>query len=414
MQSGVSILLFCPVFPYPESDGVSFTIMETVRRLFLAGVSVTVLGMHPPEHTPDLKRLPENIKRLADFVSVEINLQITPIERYANFFFDNASLEMNQYFSEGTNRVLMDILDREKFDIIQIEDIRLTKYLPAIRTKHLGKVILRLHNLLSATLPVGRSSKISQAIAKENKKRVQERENKILLSGEVEEIIAINDTLQSTILALFHQAQTLKVPWLKIIPVQTLCVGWEIEVPEITTRTQGIIYTGTLDYPKNLKSFERFLKNIWIPIHNLYPNITLHVAVRSAPASLIENLKGCGGVIEGDIADYYGFLSSKTIMVVPMYEPDGWQKRVWEGMSAGCALVVSPQALAGIPATHGEHLFIAKGEAEFARYIGTLIEHENIAHTLGVHARRFAIQNGKGESGANNRLYQYYQKLSQY
>lgn len=409
------ILIFAVHFPYPERNGYSFTIMETVRRLSAYGAEVTVFGMHNSGESLDLKQMPEEIKAIADYISVEINPEITPVEKYVNFFFSSQSLEMEKYYSQGVEQELVKLLENNTFDVIQLEDIQLSKYLKVIYSKHGGQIILRIHKLPSFALQaaVSRSKgKITESMAKEVKKRMKEQEDGVLLFEDMDYILTTGESDKQYIQQLAQNALKLKKEGIQKTPVKTLSVGWNIPLsPEEPIREKGVIYTGSLQYGPNLSAFSRFFQNIWLPVFKMYPEIRLHIISRVKPEGNIGSLGINEGVIwEGEIADYYGFLRSKTIMVLPVYESDGWQKRVWEGMACGCALVVTPPALDGIRIVHGEHALIAKGEAEFQRYLSTLIEHENIAATIGRHAQEFINQSTQKNLNTEE-LVEFYQKI---
>lgn len=409
------ILIFAVHFPYPEFNGYSFTIMETVRRLSAAGAEVTVLGMHKSGEAFDFTKMPEEVKSIADYISVEINPVITPVEKYVNFFFSSQSLEMEKYYSQGVEQELLKVLENNTFDIIQIEDIQLSKYLKIIYAKHGGQIVLRIHKLPSFELQaaISRSKgKIAVSMANEIRNRMKEQETRVLLFEDIDYILTLGEADKQYIQQLFQNAIKQKVEGINKATVKMLSLGWNISLSgEAPVREKGVIYTGSLQYPANLSAFSRFFQNIWLPVYKMYPDILLHVVSRVKPEGNMGNIGISEGVVwEGEIAGYYDFLRSKSIMVLPVYESDGWQKRLWEGMACGCALVVTPPAMDGVRIVHGEHALIAKGEAEFRRYLGTLIEHENIADTIGRHAGEY-VSRLTSENKTSEEFTGFYQKL---
>lgn len=385
----MNILILTTDFPYPERNGFRYSIMETVRMLYEGGHEVTLMGVTDVSESFRLTELPENYRLWADYYCVELQIIMSKTREYANFFFDKHSLEPEKYNSDVLNAELEKVLKSKSFDIVQVENIILSQYLPLIRQHSTAKVVLRVHQFrypLLEKLHNQANGIIQKPMTREALIRWLQYEWTILTQGFYDKILTFNPDLTQIILSKITELKG------KATSVHTLQIGWDSADlpdvnPEIQRKPQSIVYMGSLNYAPNKSAFISFMHKVWLPLRKHFPEAKLHVAAFAKPQEFDNNWGETEGVHwEGKLDNLYEFLQDKAIMVLPMYNYDGFQQRVWEGMAMGCAVVASPLALGGLAVRHGDNIFIAPDEKKFRFHLGTLLEHPNIALALGKHA----------------------------
>lgn len=393
----MNILFFVSDFPYPEKNGFRYSIMETLRLLHGAGHEITVLAVTDIKSPINIHELPENYRTLADFVCVEIQKDLDVIRSYSNFFFHRHTLEIERYASVAVKTELVKLLKAKKFDIVQLEDVILSQYVHTIRENSEAEVILSVHQFRFSSLQKKlqkAGNTFTKGIAQEALLRWEKYEWAQFTQGIFDTILTVHPDITQQILSKITEAIGQKAGY--YTSVQSARIGWDSAIlpevnTEITRNPHSVVYFGSLSYAPNKAAFISFMTNVWLKLKGQYPDAKLYVAASSKPQEFNSNWGETEGVVwEGKLNNLYEFIQDKAIMVVPMLDYDGFQQRIWEGMAMGCALVASPAALCGIPARHGDNIFIAPNEEKFRLHLGTLLEHPNIAATIGKHAQVFA------------------------
>jgi glycosyltransferase involved in cell wall biosynthesis len=172
----------------------------------------------------------------------------------------------------------------------------------------------------------------------------------------------------------------------------------------------SLCFIGSLDWMPNIEGLNWFLLKVWPLIRVKYPNVTLHVAGRNTPNSLL-NLKMENVTIHGEVADAAEFISSHTAMVVPLFSGSGMRVKILEGMALGKVIISTSMGMEGIDATHKEHLLVADSPAEFVSAVGHCKSQPEIVEKIGQNAIDFV-----GEKFNNKQLavqlYNIYQDMS--
>lgn len=121
-----------------------------------------------------------------------------------------------------------------------------------------------------------------------------------------------------------------------------------------------LVFTGQMDYRPNVEGVCWFVKEVWPPLRQEFPDIRFNVVGRN-PAPAVRRLADAPGIIvTGTVPDVRPYLWNATIAVCPLQVARGIQNKILEAMAAGLPVVATPQAVEGIEARPDRHVRVAQ------------------------------------------------------
>jgi glycosyltransferase involved in cell wall biosynthesis len=384
----MKILLLTKKFPYPAKDGETIAIMQLLKGLAAAQHEVTILSINTLKHFFDLNTLPAEIKSIARFKAVTVDTHPKPLDALVNLFTAE-SYHYSRFFSTAFEQQLIELLQKETFDIIQLEGLYLTQYISAIRKHSNAKIVLRSHNIefqiwerTVATMPFSLKKWYLQL----QTNRLKKFENTMI--PQCDAVVAISDNDKNYIQQIAPQ-----------IPAITLPVGINIQQqlnPEIIAEPFSIVHLGGMDWLPNQEGVKWFLEHVWHLVLAKFPQAKFYLAGRNIPTSFYEK-KYPNYIIDGEIDNAQNYLLSKTIVIVPLLSGSGIRVKIIENMALGKCIVATTIGAEGIGATHNENILLADTQQDFAAAIAKLFSEENLQNTIGKNALTFAHENFNNE-----------------
>jgi glycosyltransferase involved in cell wall biosynthesis len=150
-----------------------------------------------------------------------------------------------------------------------------------------------------------------------------------------------------------------------------------------------LVFTGAMGYYANVEGVRYFAEEVFPLIREQEPRAQLLI-VGSNPTAEVQRLSRRAGIIvTGFVEDVRPYLAAATVYVVPLRIARGVQNKVLEAMAAGCAIVTTPEAVAGLRVVDGEHALIARAARAMAEAALRVMKDERLRTHLGAQARRF-------------------------
>lgn len=160
-----------------------------------------------------------------------------------------------------------------------------------------------------------------------------------------------------------------------------------------TGSSPTILFVGILSFPTNAEAADRLVSTIFPPVKRRVPGAQLWLVGAGAPRWLTARATQVGGVrLIGAVPDIRPYLEEAAVVAVPLRGVGGVPYKLIEAMAAAKAVVASPQAVAGIRATPGKHLVVARTPLEFAQAIARLLADPAARRRLGLAARALVEQ----------------------
>lgn len=377
----MKVLQLCKKFPYPVKDGESLAINALSEAMRDLGVSVHLLAMNTSKHYFDLKELPAHYNQYAQMDVVEIDNQLRWQDAFRHLFTRD-SYHISRFVSDAFAETLRRVLQREQFNVIQLETLYLTPYIPIIRQHSDALITLRGHNV---------EFEIWERIARNTRnplkrwylRHLAQRLRKYELScfGKYDLLAPITQRDLDCYQKLGYEGPSVVTPiGLNPFRYQADYTTYE--------GAPSLAFIGSLDWMPNLEGLEWFLDKVWPGIRQRYPNLTLHVAGRNTPDWMLE-LKNKGLFIHGEVPDAQAFINKHSIMVVPLLAGSGMRAKILEGMVLGRVVLTTSLGLEGIDAQNGKQVFIADTPEQFVEALHLCLSQPQHMKHIGEQARAF-------------------------
>jgi glycosyltransferase involved in cell wall biosynthesis len=155
----------------------------------------------------------------------------------------------------------------------------------------------------------------------------------------------------------------------------------------------SIFHIGALDWKPNQDGLYWFVKNVWNVLNKKNSDLKFIVAGRNAPQNFIDFLIENHVDFVGEIDNSKLFISSHSIMIVPLLSGSGMRIKIIEGMSLGKVIITTSVGIEGIDAINKKHVIISDEPEEIIFNINSLLSNEVEFQEIEKNAFTFAKEN---------------------
>jgi glycosyltransferase involved in cell wall biosynthesis len=377
----MKILQICSKIPFPPKDGGSIAMNILTHGLINAGNQVHVLAVNTPKHFIDDKDIDIEYRKKTNYRSVFIDTTVKPLDAILNLF-TSESYNIIRFKSKAFETVLIEQLQKEKYDLIHLETLWVTPYVDIIRKHSKAKIVLRSQNvefMIWERLAEDAGSPLKKMYLKLLSKRLKKYELSLLNKYDA---IATITELDSVVFKKMGCT----------IPIYHVPFGIDLEKYKMdtsTTEKPSVFHIGAMDWRPNADGINWFLKSVWQNVVAKHPSVKLYLAGRNMPEWMMQ-LKMTNVVVEGEVPDSHKFINSKSIMIVPLTSGGGMRVKIIEGMAFGKTIISTAVGAEGIEYENGKNLLIANTEKEFAEAIEKCLNDSSFSDSVGENARILA------------------------
>lgn len=377
------ILQLCKKFPYPLKDGESIAVTHLSKALHQMGCELTLLAMNTTKHHFDLNKLPVEYSFFKEIYSIDVDTTLNTWDAFKNLI-NRKSYHVSRFESDEFNSKLIELLSKNRYDVIQLETLYLAPYIETIERYSDAIISLRAHNIEHEIW-----ERIIDHHPNNPRKWYLKHLTKQLKKYEIDQfekydlLIAFTERDMSKFRKLGYSNGAITSP-----------IGIELNLyqpKENTNQKTSISFIGALDWMPNAEALHWFLHKVWHKINNRFPDYELHVAGRNCPES-IKSLKTNKVTIHGEVDDSNKFISSHPLMVVPLLSGSGMRVKILEGMALGKVIITTSLGLEGIPATDMENILIADTPEDFLGCFEYLHNHPKEVARIGKNAVQFVSE----------------------
>ncbi|RMD72937.1 MAG: glycosyltransferase, partial [Bacteroidetes bacterium] len=376
----MKILQVCKKFPYPLKDGESVVVTHLARALDELGCEVTLLTMNTTKHYFPVSELPADFDHYRDLHAVRVDNGIHLWGAVRNLF-EGSSYHAVRFQDEAFRRALIALLQRQHFDVVQLETPFLAPYIPDIRRHSDALVVMRSHNVEHEIWERYAANRFwpLRWYLREQARRLKAFELEHLHDYDL--LVTITQRDLDHFRQLGYDGPAFVTP-----------VGLDIRdyVPDIRSfrkKPLSACFIGSLDWLPNQEGLEWLLTRVWPLVLDKAPEARLHIAGRNMPGRF-RQWKQRGVVVEGEVPSATEFINAHSIMVAPLFSGSGMRVKILEGMALAKAVVTTPLGLEGIEASHEREVLLAEAPEAFAQALITLMERPEQALALGERARK--------------------------
>lgn len=393
------ILQLCYKPPFPPVDGGTLAINSVTQGLLQAECSVKVLTVATDKHPCDMARIPDDYKQATQIESVYIDTRIKVFSALAALL-SGTSYHVQRYESSEMKAKLVSALSAQQFDIVHVESIFLTPYLPIIRKYSQAKVVLRAHNvehLIWRQLSSGEKNPLRKWYLRHLALTLEVYERSHINQYDGVICITPNDVVKYCEMGCTR-------------PIVSIPFAIEHEpISDVVEEPNSLFHIGSMDWKPNIEAINWFLSRVWPLVHQELPALKLYLAGRSMPNSLCKS-KTDGVIIVGEVDDARRFISSKQINIVPLLSGGGIRVKILEAMSAGKVVIATSVAARGINYTDGQNILIADTPDDFLRQLKLCVTNPSLVSEIGRNAAKL-IDDEYSLTFQTNKIVDFYKQL---
>lgn len=374
------ILQLCHKTPFPPNDGGSIAMNQITQGLLSKGIEVKVIAVAPIGSESVAKRIPASYIQKTQIETFPIDTRVKPLPAFLNLFTRD-SYNISRFYSKPLATRLAELLQEERFDIIQLEGLFLTPYIPVIR-QHTGTPLLfRSHNIehfIWERLARSAKNPLKKLYMSFLAKRLKTYEMKTV--HQVDGLVAI-----SPLDMHFFNKNGFAQPGITI-PVGVETNDTDQPAPNIEKNT--IFHIGAMDWRPNQDGINWFLESVWPLVTKANPKLRFVLAGKNIPEHFY-HFAGPNVEIAGEVPDAREFMLSHELMVVPLLSGGGMRVKIIEGMAAAKPVISTSIGAEGISCTHGENILLADTPAEMAEAILNSFGNKQEMIQMGRQAKAF-------------------------
>ncbi|MEI6681462.1 MAG: glycosyltransferase family 4 protein [Bacteroidota bacterium] len=372
----MKILFLCNKSPWPPREGAPMAMNMLIEGLLEAGHEVKVLAVNSFKYNISIDDIPAGYRERTGIELLDVDLRIKPADAFFNLF-TTESYHVKRFISAAFRKRLQAILLETTYDIVQLETLFMCPYIDTIRRYSAAKIVLRAHNI---------EHRIWQRIAGETRNPVKKwylRHLAMTLKTYEEHIVTRVDGVAAI-------TPTDEKYFRKLQPVCT-AIAFGVDPEKYPVHPGQVEYPslfslGSMNWIPNVEGIKWFLLNVWPDIHEQFPDLKYYLAGREMPAWM-RKLNLPNVVVLGEIRDAAEFISSKAVMIVPLFSGSGIRIKIIEGMAAGKTIISTSLGAEGIAYTNQENILIANAPCEFFDMISLSIADKRLFEKIGKQAR---------------------------
>lgn len=151
----------------------------------------------------------------------------------------------------------------------------------------------------------------------------------------------------------------------------------------------SVVFTGKMDFRPNIDAVLWFCRQVLPLIKSRVPDVHFYIVGQKPPQRLRSLAEDAAVTLTGYVDDVQPYIAGAGVYVVPLRIGGGTRLKIMEAMALGKAIVSTSLGCEGYPVTSGQELLIADTPQDFARCVVGLLGDARRREELGRAGRRF-------------------------
>lgn len=382
----MNILQLCNKVPFPPKDGGSLATWSLSTGLLSQGVSLEIISMQTSKHKQDNTKIPTNLSGNLNFIVVDVDTEVSLGKLFQNLFLSRLPYNLARFYSKDFSSRIIQSLKRQSFDIVLLEGLSLSFYIPVIRRYSSARIVMRAHNV---------EYKIWDGLRK-NSRNIFYKFYLNILTSRIKnfEIQQLNHSDGIVPITRNDADQILNLGYKGPIHVVPFGIKMEEYLPfKAIVPPNNLIYIGALDWSPNIEGLKWFIEEVWPQLHNRYPKLQFNIAGRNPDTKLEAFFNKPGIKYFGEVKDVGAFMAKGRIMVIPLFSGSGMRVKIIEGLIRRKCIITTSKGMEGIPVEDGKHLLIADSAQKYIDQITKILDQPDICEKLSQEGHQFVKQN---------------------
>ncbi len=373
------ILIVTNRVPYPLNDGGNLAMEAMIEGYHASGWQVYLLAMNTSKHHIHKDKLTTLYNHIHAFEWMDINNDIKPDKIIKNYLFSKTAEHVARFYDQSFEQKIVSVIQDFTPDVIQIESVYLSTYMPAIKANSKAITILRLHNIeyhIWRSLAKQSSNPLKKHYLENLTDRLKKFERNAWKQYDL--VLAITEKDAATVRKKEHILSLIVAPFGVDIS--------KLPVSDVTERWIGY-HIGAMDWIPNRDGVQWFLDSVWPSIHKAVPEFEFYFAGRKMPESFT-NMHIEGVHCLGEVDNAADFIADKKILIVPISSAGGIRIKILEAMAAGKVVISTPFGIKGIDATNWQHYLSATTPEDFTKAVKWCMENQDKAIEMAEKAKK--------------------------
>ena len=370
------ILQLCNKPPYPPIDDGTKAKYNITRGLLGAGHEVKVLCISTQKHPLKVSAVPAGFREQTRIEGVFVDTSLNVVDAFTDLVTaDNYNI--SRFFSPDMDIRLIQLLSQEQFDIIHLESLFVTPYIPTLRRYSKARIVLRAHNLehvIQERIAQGERNILKKPYRKFLAKQLRNYEREVL--AQVDGVAAI--TAADAHAMASHGGST---------PITTIPFGLDPDEYAVSNPPGPPVFfhLGSMDWLPNEEGIRWLLRTVWPRLLKAHPQAKLHLAGNRMPKDMIR-ARLPGTTVVGRVPDANRYIAQRHVMLVPLFSAGGMRVKIIEGMAMGKCIISTRIGAEGIDHEPGSNILIADTAAEFTGQMEKVLANPQLIAEIGANA----------------------------
>ena len=374
----MKILLLCNKPPYPASEGGPMAMNSIITGLLEAGHQVKVLAVNSPKYNVKESDIPKDYKQKTGIELIDVDLKVRPWKALINLF-TRKSYHVERFISKDFKARLVELLEKEQFDVVQLEMLYMAPYVETIRQHSKAMIVLRAHNV---------EHKIWERIAKDTKFFVKRWYISYLAKTLKEYELNALETVDGIAAITRKDAAYFR----KYCSKPIIDIPYGVYPEEFTPKYEiegkpKFYHIGSMNWMPNAEGIRWFIEEVLPKTVEKVPNFVYHLAGRNMPEWLT-TLNNQNVDVIGEVPDAKEFVANHDVAIVPLLAGSGIRIKIIESMAMGKTVITTRVGAEGILYDEEVNLIIAENKAKMVEAIRSINENPQIAVRIGQAARK--------------------------
>jgi glycosyltransferase involved in cell wall biosynthesis len=349
-----------------------------ITGLLDAGHHVKILAVNSEKFNVKESDIPEDYKKKTGIELIDVDLSVKPMNAFLNLF-TKKSYHVERFISDDFKARLIEVLDKEQFDIVQLEMLYMAPYVDVIRAHSKAMIVLRAHNV---------EHKIWERIAKETQSPLKRwyinhlaktlKEYELNALETVDGIAAITRK-DAAFFRKYSSKPVIDIPF-GVYP-EEFTPKYEIE------GKPKFYHIGSMNWMPNEEGIRWFINEVLPKTVEKVYDFVYHLAGRNMPEWLT-TMKDPHIDVVGEVPDAKAFVSNNDVAIVPLLSGSGIRIKIIESMAMGKTVITTRVGAEGILYDEDVNIIIAENKAKMVEAIRSINENPQIAVKIGQAARR--------------------------
>jgi len=336
----------------------------------------------------------ERVRKISAYCKVVRPVHVKKWQFYGNclrYLPTAVPIRAASCFSAQADRAIAELLEREQYDIVQVEQIRAAHF--GAWLQGVGKVY---DSTDSITLLLKRayqnaSNPLQKALFLEELIKMRRYEPKI--SANFDRILMCSKEDEAALKQLN--------PELRISIIRN-GVDLDYFCPQEVDHEPGrIVFSGRLSYYVNADAIRYFLDKVFPLVLRKRTDATLDIVGSNPPRHLLGHSSDHVRVT-GFVPDIRPYLARASVAVCPVRLAVGTQNKIIEAMAMGIPIVSTTRGRTGLAVKDDRELLVAADPFEFAEKVVELLNNGQMAERLSRNGRSYVEEYHSWDSIVSN------------